>query len=104
MEAVIQTSGRQFKVKEGMTIEVDYREVEPGATVEFGEVLLVSAEGSDPRVGAPTLAGARVTATVLGTTRGPKVTGAHFRHRKKSRKRIGHRAKYTQVRIDSIQA
>jgi len=103
MEAIISCSGRQYKVKEGMTIEVDYRDAKPGSTVEFPDVLYVGGEG-EPKIGTPNLPGAKVVGTVLGTTRGKKLIAAHFRHRKNSRRRVGHRQSYTEVRIDSIQA
>jgi large subunit ribosomal protein L21 len=104
MEAIIRESGRQFRVKEGLTIEVDYREASPGSAVEFREVLYVDAGDGKPRLGKPLVPGARVVGKVLGEARGPKLVAAQFRRRKKSRRRIGHRQRYTAVEIESIQA
>jgi large subunit ribosomal protein L21 len=104
MEAIIRDGGRQLKVKEGMSVEVDYRKLEPGTTIEFAEVLCVSQEGQPPRLGTPTLNGAKVIAKVLGKTRGPKLIAAQFRRRKDSRRRVGHRQTYTQVQIQKIEA
>ncbi len=104
MEAVIRHSGRQFKVTEGATIEVDTQNLEAGSPIEFGEVLYVGKEGTPPSVGAPLLTGAKVLGKVLGVSRGPKLIAAQFRRRKNSRRRIGHRQSYTKVRIESIQA
>jgi large subunit ribosomal protein L21 len=103
MEAVIRHSGRQFRVKAGSTIEIDWQELEPGSTVEFQEVLYAGAEGSSPKVGTPLLAGAKVIGKVVGETRGPKLIAASFRRRKNSRRRIGHRQSYVKVTIEDIQ-
>jgi len=103
MEAIISHSGRQFRVTEGETIEIDYQESQPGSSIEFGEVLYVAGDGGEPRVGTPTLGGARVIGKVVGTVQGPKLIAAQFRRRKNSRRRIGHRQKYTQVKIETIQ-
>lgn len=104
MEAIIRHSGRQFKVKEGGLIDVDYREAAPGSTIEFADVLYVGQEGAAPRIGNPTLPGAKVIGKVVGDLRGPKLIAARFRRRKNSRRRVGHRQKYIQVKIESIQA
>jgi large subunit ribosomal protein L21 len=102
MEAIIRDSGRQFKVKEGGTIEVDYRDLVPGSTVEFKEVLYVGGSDSPARVGRPLVEGALVVGKVIGKL-GPKLIVAEFRRRKNSRRRIGHRQKYTKVQIERIQ-
>jgi large subunit ribosomal protein L21 len=104
MEAIISHSGRQFKVKEGATIEVDLLKAEPGSEIELGDVLYVAAAGAEPRVGTPTIAGARVLGKVLGTVYGEKLIAAQFRRRKNSRRRVGHRQPYTRVVIEKIQA
>ncbi len=62
--AIIRTGGRQFRVAEGDTIDVDLLDVEPGKTASFGDVLLF-ADGKDLTQGNPVIAGAKVTAEVL---------------------------------------
>ena len=104
MEAIISHSGRQFRIKEGATIEVDYRDAEPGSSIEFPDVLCLCQEGSEPKIGTPTVKGAKVVGKILGTKKGPKLIAAEFRRRKNSRRRIGHRQNYTRVLIESIQA
>ena len=104
MEAIISDSGRQFKVSEGSTIDVDYRELEPGSSIEFDKVLYLRGDGSTPRLGQPFLEGAKVVGKVVGETQGPKLVVAHFRRRKNSRTRVGHRQSYTKILIESIQA
>jgi large subunit ribosomal protein L21 len=104
MEAIISDSGRQFKVSEGSTIDVDYRELEPGSSIEFDKVLYLSSGSSTPSLGQPFLDGAKVVGKVVGKIRGPKLIVTHFRRRKNSRTRVGHRQSYTKILIESIQA
>lgn len=104
MEAVIQHSGKQFKVREGTTIEVDLIPMEVASRIEFSEVLYVGKEGGPTSIGKPLLQGAKVVGKVLGVERGPKLIVAQFRRRKNSRRRKGHRQSYTKVLIESIQA
>ena len=103
-EAIFQSGGRQYKVSEGSTIEVDYQDdLDAGATLEFSEVLYVGGEGSESRVGTPLIDGAKVVGTVVGKTKGPKLIIAQFRRRKNSRRRVGHRQPFTRVKIDKIE-
>ncbi len=104
MEAVIQHSGRQFKVKEGIKIDLDLMPLEAGSQIEISEVLYVGKEGGPTKVGKPLVSGARVVCKVLGVKRGPKLIAAEFRRRKNSRRRKGHRQSYTSVLIESIHA
>src|SRR5438874_2371185 len=64
MYAVIATGGKQYRVTKDAVLRVEKLDAEPGATVEFGEVLLVG-EGADVKVGKPTLKGGKVLATVV---------------------------------------
>jgi large subunit ribosomal protein L21 len=101
MYAIIEEGGRQHKVTGGDTILID-REVGPDdKTVTFDRVLLVSGEG-EPRVGTPVVAGATVMADVLGPVKGPKVRTVKYKRRKGYHKTIGHRQKYTKVRVSAI--
>jgi large subunit ribosomal protein L21 len=101
MYAIIEDSGTQFKVTTGDTIRID-RKVEDGAkSVTFDRVLLVGGEG-DPRIGDPIVSGATVTADVLGAAKGAKVVSVKHRRRKGYHKKIGHRQKYTSVKITGI--
>lgn len=103
MEAVIRDGGHQYTVSEGMTLDIEFRDdAEQGSTLEFPEVLLISGEGAEPRVGTPTVEGARVTAKVIGNIKGDKVIITKFRRRKASRTRNGHRQKYTRIQVESI--
>ncbi len=103
MIAVIETGGKQHRVRVGDVVRVESLGAEAGASVVFERVLLVG-EGDAARVGAPTVEGARVTGTVVAHGRGAKVIGYLFKHRKNSnRKRWGHRQSFTAVKIDAIE-
>lgn len=78
-------------------------DVETGATVEFDKVLLV-ANGEEIKVGAPLVEGGKITAEVVTHGRGDKVKIVKFRRRKHSRKQMGHRQWFTEVKITGISA
>jgi large subunit ribosomal protein L21 len=101
MYAIIDDGGRQHKVTSGDLLNLD-REVGPDEkTVTFDRVLLVGGEG-EPRIGVPLVAGATVTADVIGPVKGPKVRTVKYRRRKGYHKTIGHRQKYVSVRVTAI--
>lgn len=101
MYAIIKDSGKQFKVEEGQQLEVDFRDVEPGSTIQFETVLAVSNDDG-LKFGTPVVEGATVTAEVIEMTKGDKLTVVKFRRRKNSRRKNGHRQKYTTVKIEKI--
>ncbi|HLU47077.1 MAG TPA: 50S ribosomal protein L21 [Planctomycetota bacterium] len=104
MEAIIRDGGRQYTVRPGERVEVDWREAEPGSAIEFGEVLLVRPDEGELRVGAPLVDGAKVVGKVVGQAKGPKLTVLSFRRRKNSKRRVGHRQRYIEVEIETISA
>jgi large subunit ribosomal protein L21 len=102
--AIIRTGGKQYRVAEGDTLQVE-RDILADASdgsISFGEVLMIG--GGDPKVGAPLVDGASVTATVLGEERGPKVIVFRKKRRKQYKRKIGHRQDLVKIRIDSIEA
>ena len=103
MYAVIVSGGKQHRVKEGETLKLEKIEVETGATVEFDQVLLVSI-GDDVKVGAPVVAGAKVTAEVVAHGRHKKVKIIKFRRRKHHMKQMGHRQWFTEIKVTGINA
>lgn len=103
MYAIIQDSGRQIKVVAGQELDVDYRDAHAGDAITFDNVIAYS-NGSELQIGKPTVAGAKVSATVVGIVRGPKLVVQKLRRRKNSRRRTGHRQMHTRVKIDSISA
>jgi len=109
MYAVIEQGGKQYKVAEGDCINIELTDVEVAAeTIDLEKVLFVS-DGADIKVGAPYLEGAKVVAGFKTTAedavvKAKKLYPMHFRRRKNSRRRIGHRQKYLQVVIEKIEA
>jgi large subunit ribosomal protein L21 len=105
--AIIEDSGTQIKVRQGDIVDIDLRDLAADQqTVILDKVLAVGdANGKSPaKIGLPYLAGAKVTASVLGEAVGPKVVGLKYKRRKGSRKKFGHRQSYLRVKIDSIAA
>ncbi len=101
MYAVIQTGGKQYRVKSGEQLRIESLEAEVGATLTFDKVLMLG-EGEAAKVGAPYVAGAAVRATVVSHGRGEKVHIFKMRRRKHYIKNQGHRQNYTEVRIDGF--
>ena len=101
MYAIIVTGGKQYKVSEGDIIFIEKLEAEEGTTVTFDQVIAVSGnEGL--KVGAPTVAGATVTATVVKNGKGKKIYVLKYKAKKNEKKKIGHRQPYTKVEITKI--
>ncbi|HEY1724772.1 MAG TPA: 50S ribosomal protein L21 [Steroidobacteraceae bacterium] len=101
MYAVIATGGKQYRVEKGGVLRVEKLAAEPGATVEFEQVLLI-ADGDNVRLGSPLLSGGKVVATVEKHARGDKVTIVKFRRRKHYLRQKTHRQHYTQLRVTDI--
>ena len=101
MYAIIVTGGKQYKVSEGDIIFVEKLNAEEGTTVTFDQVIAVS--GNDGlKVGAPTVAGATVTASVVKNGKGKKIYVLKYKAKKNEKKKIGHRQPYTKVQIQTI--
>ena len=104
MYAIIEDGGKQYLVEQGLELNIELQDLAEGAkTITFERVLLVGA-GETTKVGTPIVAGAKVTATLLGPSKGPKLDTLVFRRRKNSKKAIGHRQHYLRVKIDEIVA
>jgi large subunit ribosomal protein L21 len=104
MYAVLSSGGKQYRVEAGTTLMLERLDGEPGvagAQVTFDRVLLIG-DGDDVTIGTPTVAGASVSATVLGEALGPKLVIFKFKQKVKYRRRTGHRQHMTRVRIDTI--
>jgi large subunit ribosomal protein L21 len=101
MYAIIDEGGKQHKVTSGDRLRLDREVGEDEKTVTFDRVLLVGGEG-EPKIGQPLVAGATVSADVLGLVKGSKVYTVKYRRRKGFHKKIGHRQKYVEVRVTGI--
>ena len=103
MYAVINTGGKQYRVATDEVLTIEKVAGDAGAAVEFTEVLMV-AGSADPKIGKPTVSGAKVIAEVVEQGRAPKVIAFKKRRRKNSRRKNGHRQFETVVRIGDIVA
>ncbi len=98
MYAVIATGGKQHRVEEGLRLEVERLSAD-GDELSFTPVLVVDGESV---VTGPDLAGARVTARVVGESKGPKIRGFTYRPKARTRRRWGHRQHYTTIEVTGI--
>jgi large subunit ribosomal protein L21 len=102
MYAVVKTGGKQYKVAPGEKLKVEQLPADVGAEVVLDQVLLAVGDGDSVRLGAPTIAGVTVKATVVAQGSHDKIKIFKMRRRKHYQKHQGHRQNYTELRIDSI--
>ena len=100
MYAVIRTGGKQYRVEPGQRVEVERVGTEPGGSVVLAPVLLV--DGKKVLASPKELDRAKVKATVLEETKGPKINGFVYKPKSNNRKRWGHRQKYSVLEITEI--
>ena len=103
MFAVIEDGSRQYKVRQGDVLAVDFRsEAKDGETLTFDKVLIANGGGAST-VGRPMIDGPTVTAeVVVAGYKGIKLEIQTFHRRNASKRHTGHRQKYTRVRITGI--
>jgi large subunit ribosomal protein L21 len=99
--AVIKTGGKQYSVTAGDTITVMTLAGEPGDSVAFDRVLMLSGDGV-PALGTPFIEGASVAGEIVEHTRGPKAIAFKKRRRQNSKRKRGHRQDLTLVRITGL--
>jgi len=103
MYAIIETGGKQYKVKEGDTIQVEKLLVNPGTAYTFDRVIsIITPENST--FGTPYIKGAKVSAQVLGNGKGKKIIVYKYKSKKNYHRKKGHRQPFTMLKIDSITA
>ena len=100
MYAVIRTGGKQERVEEGQRLSVERLAAAEGQDVSLEPVLLV--DGSTVLAGPDQLAGARVSARVVGEDKGPKIRGFTYKPKTRGRRAWGHRQRYTTIEITGI--
>ncbi|MGD0552657.1 MAG: 50S ribosomal protein L21 [Sedimentisphaerales bacterium] len=109
MYAVIEQGGKQYKVAQGESLDIELTAVAPDAEkLELDKVLLIS-DGSDVKIGAPYLKGAKVIASFKtsakeAVVKGEKIQSQYFRRRKNYNKKTGHRQKFLRITIDKIES
>ena len=101
MYAIIRQGSKQYKVAEGDEIDIDLHTGQEGSSIQFDEVLLFN-DGHNIKVGTPHLNGITVKGEILGMTKGPKVFAFKYIKRKSSSRKVGHRQKYSRVKITKI--
>ena len=101
MYAVIKTGGKQYKVAAGEKLKVETLDAKVGDKVVFDTVLMIG-NGDAHKIGAPTVAGGKVSAEVVAHGRGDKIRIIKHRRRKNYHKEMGHRQNYTEVKITEI--
>jgi len=99
--AIIKTGGRQYRVAEGETLDVDLLDVDVGKTATFGDVLMY-ADGKHLTHGDPLISDAKVTAEVIEQRKDKKVIAFKYKRRKGYHRTVGHRRKLTRVKIKTI--
>ncbi|HZA00148.1 MAG TPA: 50S ribosomal protein L21 [Acidimicrobiales bacterium] len=101
MYAVIKTGGKQYRVEKGQQLDVELLGGDgKDGKVELKAVLLV--DGDTVLAGPKALAKAKVTAKVVGETKGPKITGFTYKNKTRSARRWGHRQRYSTIEITAI--
>ncbi len=106
MYAIVEDSGTQIKLAPGAVLDVDLRDgAAEGGTITFDRVLALKGEGDAPAtVGTPYVAGASVTAEIVGEVKGDKIDVIKFKRRKNYRRKTGHRQRLLRIRVGEISA
>lgn len=101
MYAIIETGGKQYRVEQNDVIEVELLHPNQDGTIEFKNVLFLH-EGSTIKVGSPYLSQCTVKAELLEEVKGPKVISFKYKKRKRYRRTVGHRQRYSKIKITEI--
>jgi len=101
MYAIVKTGGKQYKVREGDTLQVEKLAGEVGNEISFDDVLMYS-DGETVTVGQPKLDNVTVSGHIVEQGKNKKIIVFKYKRRKRYRRKQGHRQQYTAVRIDSI--
>lgn len=99
MQAVITTGGQQFLVKKGETLQIDLLK-DPAKKLEFEPLMVI--DGETTHVGAPVVAGAKVTAELLDVVKAEKLKILKFKPKKRVKRLTGHRQRYQEIKITDI--
>src|SRR6266699_7076564 len=102
MYAIVETGGKQYRVKPGDTVAVERLTGEPGESLDLDRVLLVAGDGDQARVGSPGVDGAIVRAEVVEHIRGEKIIVFRYKSKVRYRRKTGHRQSLTRLRITDI--
>lgn len=103
MYAIIRSGGKQYRVQEGDSVNLERLEGDEGTTVTFDDVLAVG-EGKELKLGKPLVEGAKVEGEIVIQGRARKIIVFKFKRRKNYKRKKGHRQYFTRVKITSISA
>ncbi len=102
MLAIIKTGGKQYKIKEGDEIEIEKADFKKDEEIVFEEVLFISDEKNQPKIGAPFVEGVKVIGRVTEEKRGKKVKTIKHKAKKRYLVRKNHRQELLKVKIEKI--
>ena len=100
--AIVEQGGKQYRVAEGQTVEVDHLPNEVGESLTMEDVLL-SVNDEQVTIGTPLIKGAKVQAKVLDHFKGRKILVFKYRPKQRYRVKSGHRQQYTRLLIEAIE-
>ena len=101
MYAIIESGGKQYRVEQGDIIDVELLEADAGQTIAFKHVLFLNT-GNGTKIGSPHIPGAIVHGEFVEEVKGPKVIAFKYKRRKPIRRKVGHRQRYSRVKITEI--
>lgn len=101
MYAIIETGGKQYRVEKNDVIDIELVDTAQDGKIEFPHVLFVN-DGASLKIGAPYLAQAKVKAELVAEVKGPKVVAFKYKKRKGYRRKVGHRQRYSRIKITDI--
>ena len=101
--AIITTGGKQYRVREGDTVQVEKLPGDVGASIDFDSVLLTSV-GGKVAIGTPAVKGASVTGEISAQALGPKLISLRYKNKTRQRTKTGHRQPFTAIVIKQIKA
>ena len=102
MYAIMETGGKQYRVQEGDTLDIEKLPVEAGRTFDVERVLMVEQDGQ-VQFGTPYVSGAKVVLEVVHHGKGRKIIVFKYKAKKNYRRKQGHRQHFTQVVVKSIE-
>lgn len=101
MYAIIETGGKQYRVEKGDVIDVELLDATEEQKIEFKHVLFINS-GSAVKIGNPHIAKSSVMGEFVQEVKGPKVIAFKYKKRKTIRRKVGHRQRYSRVKITDI--
>jgi len=101
MYAIVRIGGKQYRAEVGRTLVVEKLPYEPGDTIDFDQVLVLS-DGEATQIGQPLVPGVVVSAQVVEQFKGKKIIVFKYRFKKRYRRKQGHRQNYTRLAVNHI--